>query len=417
MRKKPKNIIDLYAYQYGQTEIPPQFIHWTAISLIAACLEDRVFFRKFENSKLMANLFIMFIGPSGCGKGHAIEDVLRFTTKIPHINSYRGKASTAYLLDYMGKRRSSGGVVGGLLEEGEDDEVITEHIDHAKLYLITPELSAAVEKVQADGMIKLMCELYGGGEYTFQEGTRSHGEIEIHNPCSNWLGGSVIGWLMDVVQRDAISGGFFARAIAIKGDYNFSNRIWLPKKTAPSDQAKIRAYILARLQSLSLLEGEMKLSPKADAYGEEWYAKRKVPEDDSLKPSFKRQQDLVLKLAMILSVAESEKLIIETHHLEWAIIYTDQIRGFLPDLIAHASVTHETDGLMYLRDTIRRRRMIPHSKLLKVAAANRGMNAEKMRGLVETLIQQKLITRSKLGQRGGMVYIWKGEGNITDAED
>ncbi|MCH7759814.1 hypothetical protein IIA15_00210 [candidate division TA06 bacterium] len=397
--KKSKNLIELYLHHCGVTEVPQTYYLWTAISLIAACVSDRVHYEKFKGSKLTPNLYTFLLGKSGLGKGQAIGTTMKFVQSIPKINGYRGKASPPYLIDYMGKSRKD--------EEGET------LVKNPKLYLITPELSMAVEKVQADALIKLMCELYDGGDYLFQEGTRKGGPVSFRGHCINWIVGTVLEWLVQVVPQEAIQGGFFARSIAINADYDFSKRIVRPY--FPPDYDDVVDHLMVRLESLTRLEGEFHLSSEASRIESDWYEKRPNPIEDWLMPSWKRDHDMTLKIAMVLSLASSEKLIIEGTHMVRAQRLTKDARKAMGDLVVYAATTPETDGLLFVKATVKRFERIPHAQLLRLAS-NRGIIGERMKTFIDSLRQQGFVGIAK-GPRGGLIYVWVKKGNIRSAAD
>lgn len=397
--KKSKNLVELYLHHCGVTEVPGEYYLWTAISLIAACVSDRVYYEKFKGSKLAPNLYIFLLGISGLGKGKAIDTMMKFVQAIPKINGYRGKASPPYLIDYMGKSRVN-----------EEGETLTKN---PKIYLITPELSMAVEKVQADALIKLMCELYGGGDYLFQEGTRKGGSVSFSGHCVNWIAGTILEWLVQVVPQEAIQGGFFARTIAINADYDLSKRIVRPY--FPSDYNDVVDHLMVRFESLSRLEGEFHLSNEATRIESDWYEKRPSPVEEWLIPAWKRDHDMTLKIAMILSLASSEKLVIEGMHMVRAQRLTKDARKVMGDLVVYAATTPETDGLLFIRAIVKRFERIPHAQLLRLAS-NRGIIGERMKTFIDSLRQQGFISVAK-GPRGGLIYVWVKKEGIRSAAD
>ncbi|MGH7179232.1 MAG: hypothetical protein ACREJC_17780, partial [Tepidisphaeraceae bacterium] len=144
--EQTSNLLALYLHQCGETEVPTLFHVWACLTTIAASVADRVGLEKFKGKLLAPNLYTVLIGPSGLGKGEAIDTALKFVADNKTVNAFQGKATAPYLLDYMGKKQSLGG---------------KKVIANPKLFLVTPELSMSVGKGDyADAFIKFMTELY-----------------------------------------------------------------------------------------------------------------------------------------------------------------------------------------------------------------------------------------------------------------
>lgn len=337
----------------------------------------------------MPNLYTILIGPSGLGKGQAIDTALRFVKDLPDVNMYRGKASPPFLIDYLARRKK---VEGG-----------KKIIDNSKLYLVTPELSMSVGGgPMADAFVKLMSELYGGGDYTFQEGTRTRGGVQFKNHCVSWLAGSVIEWIMDSIPKEAIQGGFFARTITIQAPYNLENRHFEPQY--PEDIDEVVEHIKARFKVLLRIGGEFKKSADARRIEEQWYNSRPAPDEEALIPAWKRDHDMLLKLAMILSLADGFDLIIEARHMAKAQQLVAEARRNMPDIVDFASINQETDGLVMVRKLIKEAKRIPHSTLLRMTS-RKGIIGQRLETYIKTLVQEKRISIA-FGERGGKIYVW-----------
>jgi len=209
------NFCELYKHYVGHREVPPQYDRWACFSLIAASVGKRVWIEKFTGSKLAPNLYVILIGPSGCGKGVAVDDAtIPYATRTPKLNHYRGKATAPYLVDFLGKTKKS---------ELENKWVI----DSRSIYLLTPELSLSVGSGPlAEEFIKMMTELFTGGDYDYQHGTRTRGNVTIRGHCVNWLGASTESWFVRALSQDAIESGALARMVTIGGRGPMSLITW-----------------------------------------------------------------------------------------------------------------------------------------------------------------------------------------------
>lgn len=383
------NLIALYLHAAGKSEVPPEFHYWACLSLLAATVGDRVSVEKFRDSRLAPNMYVLLLGPSGLGKGTAIDVAARYTDKVPRINFFRGKATAQYLVDYM----------GGAHKTGDGKWVI----ENTKLYLCTPELAMSVGRGDAaDDFIKFMTEVYTGGSYPLRVGTRTRGLVEVRNPTINWIGGSTIQWLRDCIPQDAIEGGFFARTFCIGAAYDLNKRFRRPEY--PHDYDVIVDHIRARIYTLAHLEGTFELTPDAERLETIWYETREAPQDERLIPTWKRAHDALLKVAMLLSLADTDDLVITADHINRARLTVERALTIVPTIIDYARQTRETGAFLEIAKLIKDAGAgLLHSTLLRRV----GLDAEAFKVALDTLKQRGQIAELRT-VRGARAYTWIG---------
>lgn len=385
------NFIKLYRHMVGMSEVPAQYHLWACLSLIGACVSDRVWIEKFAGAKLTPNLYVVLLGPSGVGKGVAIDLATKFVQDVQRINFYRGKATGQYLVQHLGKT----------IKNAAGQKVL----ENPKMYLCTPELSMSVGSGPvADDFIKMMTELYTGGDYLFQLGTRMYGNVTVREPCMNWLGGSTKEWFIQALTRDAIEGGALARMVLIPGRYDFNKRYTEPQ--LPADAGEIREHLKWRVIMLCHTEGEFSKTDAAREVEERWYQHRAVPTDEAMIPTWRRQHDLALKLAMILALADGGDLVIQRSHMIAAEQLAHAAEAAVPDVIQLASIPKEHAGYYFVRNYIRQCGRVQRSTLT-VKCAKRGMLAPKLTEIVKSLAAEKAI-KTEHGERGATFYVWQG---------
>lgn len=393
------NLLRLYIHHTGTTEVPDEFHLWSCLSMIGAAVSDRVWFEKFKGSKLAPNLYVILVGPSGIGKEIAIRTASKFLEKVPRVNLYRGKVTAPSLIDYLCSEQKT--EAGDWLPQ------------NTKLFLVTPELAMSVGVGgKADDFVKFMTEIYSG-DYTLREGTRMHGQKRIENPCVNWLAGTTRQWLFDSVSKEAILSGFFARIGYVEARYNLEKRVTEP--SYPLDYKEVTDYIGAYVKALTRLEGVFTMSEQAKEMRAQWYKNRPAPDDEALLPSWKREDDFILKLAMVLSLADGMDLVIDKRHVMKAQQLSRGIQKKMPTLMIAAMSPREADGLQFVAKVLEENERLPHSTLLRIAG-NRGIMAFQLREIMDTLRQQNLVEVVPQGYgKGGLVYMWRRKKHMDDA--
>lgn len=382
-----ENFIALHIHSCGKSEVPEIFQRWACLSMIGAAVADRVWLMKM-GKKLHPNMYTFLIGPSGLGKGEAIDAVGGLARRVPGVNWLRVKRTAAGLLDKMAQYHIN-----------KNKEKIYKF---NKLFLVMPELGMAIGTGRtADDFIKHMTDMYSGSGDTLDEGTRTSGTHAVPSPCLNWLVGTTKEWLMSSITKDALYGGFIARTACVQADYNLDIRYDEP--WMPPDRDEVLSYLYARLVKLTRITGlEMKLSGKARELIRHWYLNREAPDvDDPLMPSWKREHDFILKLSMILALADDMDTIKSEHFIE-AEKLSRGLQTRMPELITYASVTPQTEALQRASAILRRAKSMPQDLLLR----RLGITADQFRDVSDTLQTMRLVKISKVKNLYNPTFIW-----------
>jgi hypothetical protein len=375
-----------FLHACGTSEVPRAFQRWAAIATVAAVLRDRVWMPK-GGGTLKPNLYIFLVGPSGIGKGEAIASSLRLLKDFAQVPTLYGRLTAAAMIDMLAHSSSRPN-------------------RYSKLFLATPELAMAVGRgPQADDLIKLMTELYGGADYApLVERTRTSGRHLVIGHCLNWLAGTTREWLRDCVTREAVEGGFFARVACIQADYQLHRRVPSPIKPADYDATMERLH--EHIESLLALEGEITMDAQAEAVHRDWYVTRPEPLTESLLPSWKREDDLARKLAMVLAMSEPmPQRVITAKHAVAAQQLVAETAKQLPAIIEYIGADMESDAMRRIRQVIREAGTISHTAIAETMARF-GVTHDRLRVFMDTLIDAGMVHRVR-HPRVGPVYQWR----------
>jgi len=290
-----ENIIEMYVRAQAISEVPPELHKWSIISAMAACVTDRIWVRK-SGTKLHANMYIMFIGPSGVGKGaaiNAINHVIHDDNYFLQIGCQRMKGSAHGISDLLSLEDRKGRLK--VPKPGEPRIGV--------LYLILAELSDSInEGPMAANFIRFITDLYETSGLTTIELNRTWGNKHLARPCLNILMGTTKEWLMTSLDQESVLSGFSARTICVQCEYDPNLRITNP--VLPPDHKQLMGKVIERLKLLTTLDGEFVLSKEARELEHHWYQTRESPDvDDPAYASFRREHDMILKLATIITMA------------------------------------------------------------------------------------------------------------------
>ena len=392
------NFFRLYRYLCGKSEVPDIYHFWATVSLIAAVVEDRVYYQKFKHEKLYPNLFVMLVGPSGLGKGTAIGHLMRLVEKSVHINKYRGRLTAAHLIDYLGKPTI--------------DAWGQQMLASPKLWLIMDELQNDIigsNKKMVEDFVYLMTELYTASNYKIQAGTRGSGQVNIEAPILNWFCGTNEDDLREILSKKMMNTGFTARTCFVFGEYDFGKRI--PRIQYPDDYEEIFQHLQCRLWMMQRTTGRFLMTTAAEAESDKWYEKRPSPVEELLYSAWKRQHDSLLKFAMILCLADGGPLVIKYRHIVQAQKMVDKMYHFSEKLISIASETFNTRPVNEIARYIRRKGRVEHTRGSRYFRTTRGIDSVTFRRATMQLFNEGLIAHETT-QTGATVYVWVQGGKV-----
>lgn len=361
----------------GRTEVPRDYNYWCGMYLISCCLSNRVWFNKLlmAHEPLHPNLYIILFGPSGLGKNTALNTAMKYFRGSEVVNLYSGRITRAHLFDELARPKLR---YGQLVED-------------SSMILNCPELSHSFGAgPQAEELVKLLTQFHTGGEHE-SDGTRARGVKKVENPCINWCAGTDSDWLVDSISASAIRGGFFARTILVRAFYDFDLRI--PQPEIPPDYKEVSEHLQRRVDIMCRLQGEFVMSDEARVIDNIWYKERKAPVRDDIAGIWKREQDYVYKLSMLLSLADRllynetyPSLIIEATHIAQAQALISHVRKDIGDIIDLASSSPEREQFMSIRREIKSAVRMTRTTLIK-KVSKKGVNGDQLTRHLNTLQQ------------------------------
>lgn len=394
--QQTKNLIKLYTHMCGIGEVPRTYHVWSCLSLLSACVEDRVYIEKHKDERLTTSLYVFLIGPPALGKGSAISRAFRsFLAAGGGGHYWHGQATAQHLVDVLGK-------------DGADPETGQTYIPSPKLWLIQDELATDIGSGQLAGdFVKWMTKLYTSCDLPVDTGTRTKGTVRIENPAVTWLAGTTEEWMHQSLGKDAAASGFTSRVCYVFAPYGIDRYV---RTIYPPDYEEVKAHVLTRLWMLKHMKGEFYQSPEALAREHAWYMNRKRPKEEELLPNWKREQDLVLKLAMLLALADGDsQLVIEPYHIDRAIRLSASVQRNLPEVIKLSRKTEQIDQAESMERCMTAcEGWTAHTKLLQ-RARGRGVAWDLGKRMLEAAMKDGSLEWKK-SPSGALWYRWKATG-------
>ena len=297
----------LQAYlQYTQYSEAPKYMHfWTGVSVIAACLRrkvwiDETFFRWYPS------FYIIFVAEPGIvGKST--------TTNIGYnlLKDIEGIHLGPNIITWQSLVQTFASSTETFYCEGQQELMSALSFNASELgNLLDPRDKKLVD---------LLIKLYDGED--IKKETKHVGTDTAENPWINIIACTTPSWITANFSQNMIGGGLFSRILFVYADKKRQN-VAYPSRQVKDNLEILKNGLIADLTEISGLAGKFVLTEEAYEWGTQWYdahcSKQTEITTDRYGGYFSRKQSHIHKLAMILSIAQSSKLIIEAEHLQIA---------------------------------------------------------------------------------------------------
>jgi hypothetical protein len=223
------------------------------------------------------------------------------------------------------------------------------------------ELSVLIGKQQyLIGLPQILIDLYDCPEIK-EVSTIKHGKWVLKNVFLNLLGGATTEGLQEAFPKEALTQGLLSRFLLIIMPETWDYRNPKP----PRKNVETRLKLAQELEKISNLKGEMTWTHEADKLYCDWYMSRTITKDVGY---FEREPDHVIKLCILLQIAENKKFEISQKTFQQAIdiahILASDVTGYLPTLRAEPSGQRSARVLRKLIELGGSEQWIPHSTLM-----------------------------------------------------
>ena len=302
MPRKLSNWLQSFEQYVSQTESPVEYNTWVGISAISSTLKKNVCIPHFPYI-VYPNQYIILVGPPGVGKGTAIHPAVSLVKDAQSANYLADRITAEKIVEKLSEGfTGTPKLVGGKLLCPKDNAAT----------IVSTELPVFLQS--SEWMLPLCCQMWD--ENRFEYSTKTKGSLVATDICVSIIGGCVPDYIRKL-NRDAtaaVTGGFTSRCIFVYASEKTKSIAW------PSNNGQfglLRQDLIDDLNEIGQLQGEIKFTPKAKSLYEVWYKSQKSdPFESEVLLGFKaRMKSHIFKVAMALSVAESDNMLIDDKHL------------------------------------------------------------------------------------------------------
>ena len=299
---------DYLLYNSGN-ECPKNYHIWSALALLSSIVSHKVL---IESGYYITrpNLYVCLVGEQGSRKS-AAKDIARDILKdeFPGVPMSYAVMSKEAITKFLG---SSDSVRAYTDWKG----ILTEYHPFS---MFINELKNFIG-INPTGMIDFLTDIYD--RKVFDVGTKNKGDDLVPNPYLVLLACETPEWIVSKLKADIISGGFSRRVIFV---YETDEVIRIPFPTITPEMANSRARFITRLHQIEKITGVFVWSNEARSFYDQWYQTLVYPTDPIMRGYFRSKHIQLLKVTMLLSLADRLSLVIERETLEVALALLDSI--------------------------------------------------------------------------------------------
>lgn len=363
--RKLDNWLDAYREFTAGTESPPNFHLWVALGTLAAAMQRKVSMDAgyFD---VHSNMYIILTSPPGRSRK---STALRI-----------GKKLLAGLKDYGQEIHFStqASSVAALVRQ----LVAIPNKEHQSLTAFSSELGSLLGSKSVE-MTDFLVDIYDC-DPGWDKQTIARDLEKIEYPWFNMLAATTPQWLGDNLSKTAVEGGFVSRSIFIYED----TRLLVAFPELTPRQREIHKWLVHDLAVISKVRGRMTFSPTAKSFYKDWYedpARLSTGyQDYRISGYYERKHIHVLKVAMALSMAASNSLVLERPSIEAAILLLNSIEPGMRRAFSAVGGNEHSTVIERIRDQIIQMQKVPYKRLLGSYIAD--VDKERFDKILESLV-------------------------------
>lgn len=361
--------IDSFMKATEGAESPRSYFYWSALATISATVRNKVYLDKYFY-KLFPNIYVLLVGRSGLRKSYPVNLAKQMVSKLNCTRVISGRNSIQAIIQELGRTQTAPGRPPlkdaiGFIASGEMGTLL-------------------VEDPQATN---ILMDLFDGHYNVEWKSTlKTAGVDELKNVNLTLLGAVNPEIIKDIIHAKEIKGGFVARTMMVVEHKRAHKN---PLLERPEGIVEVEEF-LPYLRQLLQLEGCFIMTPSAKECFTDWYMSYDADEKkDDLTGTAQRIHDQILKVAMLIALAERPQLVLEESHIEEAL---DECLKFEASARAVTQGTGSSDMAPKIKivvDELLRKKEVKKSDLLRWHYGD--FDVQDLERIMPTLIQAKMV--------------------------
>jgi len=280
-------------------EAHPNYHLWGCLVVIATLVGRKVWFRR-AYQRVYANIYVILVGPQGNRKTAARDICHDFLAQVGGVAFACEATTREQLIKEMTQSQFP------FRHNGVDEM-------YAPMTILATEFKEFLS-IDPGRMINFLTAVYDRDYYDYSVRGRIDADV-LTNPYLNILACETPDWLTDRLKERIVSGGFSRRVVYV---YEVEHARFVDNDLTPAAQAA-RTRMLRDAIRFKNVVGELSFSPECQEFYNHWYLHPAPPPDPVLAGFYESKHTLATKIAMLVSLSESNSMIIEQKHFEGAL--------------------------------------------------------------------------------------------------
>ena len=296
-----ENWLQSYLEYTRHLEAPDTFHFWAGVATIAGALRGKVWI-DMGYWKWKPNFFIIYVAPPGIvAKSTTMGVGMELLREVEGIHFGPDSATWQAITNAF----------------AEATEVIqlpdATTFEMSAITIAASELGTFLDPRNRE-MIDVLVELWDGRSVPWKRATRGEGESTIPNPWVNFIGATTPSWIAENFPEYAIGGGFTSRTLFVYGETKRQFTAYPHTVMTKADEI-MKETLIHDLRIIANFRGAFKLPKETIDWGSDWYKRhweKGVPgvNEERLKGYLARKQTHIHKVAMVISAAQRNDLIV-----------------------------------------------------------------------------------------------------------
>ena len=317
------NWIKTYMHYSSFSEAPDKMHFWVAVSTIAGALRRRVWIDQ-GYFQWTPNFYIILVAPPGIvSKSTTLSIGMSLLRQLEGIKFGPDAVTWQALTQALADANES------VLMDNDT------YIPMSCLTIASSEFGTFLNPNDRE-MVDVLVSLWDGQLGVWEKRTKTQGSDRIENPWINIAACTTPGWIAGNFPEYLIGGGFTSRCVFVFAKHK-RRLVAYPSAVLPPEFMDIQRTLVHDLEAISLLRGAYVLSPQAVSWGTTWYEhhyknKPRHLDNERFAGYLARKQTHIHKLAMVLSAAEKDELVVSQANLEAASEIVSSLEADMPEV-------------------------------------------------------------------------------------
>lgn len=346
-RRKCPSWIEAFIDHTDNLESAPIFRKWTAIGILAAALEQKVWL--YTSARLYPNLYTILVGHPGVGKTRTIIEGRKFLAELPEFHIAPTSMKMASLVDALLASK----------------RIVINHpepaLDFHSMTLLCDDWQAFMHAYD-DELVAGLTAFYDATPY--EQWRRGKDlKIKIPSPQLSIIAGSTPSDLIENIPARAWGGGLTSRIIMIySADRPFGDDFGYTKRETPPE-------MLHDIAIINTLQGEFAVSEDFKSAVARWRDPK--ANDEGPKPSHPklvhyntRRRAHLYKLSMVSAIDRGNGLYLAGSDFIQACAWLEEAEKMMPFIFSEGFSSIDSKVMDEVLDCMRRYgKPMPHHRL------------------------------------------------------